>query len=302
MSFHILHILTHGSKITVDRGCLICNFPDKSERKVPLADILIIIIAAKGIGFSNEALSSLAKRNAIILHCDENYKPIAITAKLSHIVHKQLFEKQIEKDEKFNRSLWKHILIKKIGNQVALLDEIAPYHSLKNEIIKIECEGIIQKIYWKFYFGTFQQNTPKNREHQQAQHPINQKLNYGYAVLGAIVHRSIVAHGLNPLIGIHHRYYFKSYPLVYDLIEPLRPFCDAALYKFYSENNEKDIKTWAKFIAGKLVNSKIDNRSRKTKLLYAIDFYVSSVAECFYQNKIKKPFVPELTKEFLKNE
>jgi len=287
----------------VDRGCLVCTLPDSSKKKIPIEDVLILIIAARGISFSNDALSSLMKQKATVMHCDETYKPIGITVGIPHLIHKTIFSKQIEKDEKFNRALWKHILSGKVSSQINLLQQISSGNILQSDIISIENEGIIQKIYWKHFFSRLKKDSPKIREHQQAQHPVNQILNYGYAVLNAIVHRSIIAHGLNPLLGIHHRYHFKSYPLVYDLMEPLRPFCDAAAYRFYSdEETEKDIKIWAKFIVETLVNKKIKHRNKKIKLLYAIDFYISSVADCFYQNKVKKPFIPELTSEFLKDE
>jgi CRISPR-associated protein Cas1 len=65
-----------------------------------------------------------------------------------------------------------------------------------------------------------------------ARHPINAMLNYGYAMLISQVHKTIVAAGLDPTIGIAHRRHTNPIPLVYDLMEPLRPVVDRKVLEF----------------------------------------------------------------------
>ena len=79
MSFHIIHILQHASHLSIDRGCLVLKTEDKKERRAPLSDILAVIVAARGISFSADCLSAIIKKGGIILHCDENYRPIGKT-------------------------------------------------------------------------------------------------------------------------------------------------------------------------------------------------------------------------------
>ena len=57
-------------------------------------------------------------------------------------------------------------------------------------------------------------------------------LNYGYALMISLVHRKIVAIGLDPSIGIAHRRHTNQIPLIYDLIEPLRPIVDRQILSF----------------------------------------------------------------------
>jgi len=302
MSYHLIHILNHGSRLSVRRGCLVCTLADQIERKAPLEDILAVIVAARGVSFSNDSLSALTANGAIILHCDDSYRPLAQTAKLSSVIHKDIFERQLFCNGDFIEILWNSLLFAKISNQAELLDFIAPKHTLRNNFVEGQPydEGNLQRLYWKTYFRSFGKIGPHIREHQGTNNPVNQKLNYGYAVLGAILHRSIVGHGLNPCLGIHHRYRFKSNPLVYDLIEPLRPFCDALLHKFYRENNTGEMKDWAKTIVQGLIEGKIDVfAKKKLKLLYAVDFYVSGIADYFLTGKINRVFIPKLTKEFI---
>ena len=56
--------------------------------------------------------------------------------------------------------------------------------------------------------------------------PPNNLLNYGYAILRAVVARSLVASGLLPTLGIHHHNRYNAYCLADDIMEPYRPYVD----------------------------------------------------------------------------
>lgn len=143
------------------------------------------------------------------------------------------------------------------------------------------------------YFSAFGNTAPEKREHQNAKHPVNQMLNYGYAVLGAIIHRSIAIHGLNPALGVHHRFRFRSDPLVYDLLEPLRPLCDYLLLRFHLADSSRNIKVWVKQVAQDLLDFKVVvDQSKSLKLIYAIDRYVLSVADAFRTGAMTGLFIP----------
>lgn len=65
-----------------------------------------------------------------------------------------------------------------------------------------------------------------------ARHPLNAMLNYGYGILANQVRSQVVAAGLDPTIGIIHGNNENPIPLVYDLMEPIRPNVDAAILEF----------------------------------------------------------------------
>ena len=54
----------------------------------------------------------------------------------------------------------------------------------------------------------------------------NNLLNYGYAILRAIVARSLVSSGLLATLGIHHKNRYNAYCLADDIMEPYRPYVD----------------------------------------------------------------------------
>ncbi len=56
--------------------------------------------------------------------------------------------------------------------------------------------------------------------------PPNNLLNYGYAILRALVARNLVASGLLPTLGIFHRNQYNAYCLADDIMEPYRPYVD----------------------------------------------------------------------------
>ena len=56
--------------------------------------------------------------------------------------------------------------------------------------------------------------------------PPNNLLNYGYAILRAVIARSLVSSGLFPALGIHHHNRYNAYCLADDIMEPYRPFVD----------------------------------------------------------------------------
>lgn len=294
MSYHIIHILQHNSYLSVDHGFLVLKTKEQ-ERRALLSEILIVVVAAKGVSFSGNALSEIIKNGGVILHCDEHYKPIGKTVGLPSVIHSQVFKRQVERDNTFNNKVWSKIIQAKIINQAETLDIIGAYHKLWEYINEKNWdEGNAARHYWKYYFMQFGKLAPAGREHFGAEHPINQMLNYAYAVLGALCHRSILAHGLNPCLGVHHKYRFKSEPLLYDLMEPLRPFCDLILFLAFQKDTDITMSNFAKEIAKNLANIKIRVHGKNIKFIHAIDQYISSVAQCFNTGYIKLLTIPEI--------
>jgi CRISPR-associated endonuclease Cas1 len=69
-----------------------------------------------------------------------------------------------------------------------------------------------------------------------ARHPMNAMLNYGYGFLGHKIRSQIAAFGLDPTIGVIHGNSENPMPLVYDLMEPLRPVVDEVVLQFATEH------------------------------------------------------------------
>ena len=294
MSYHIIHILQHNSYLSVDHGFLVLK-TGEIEKRAPLSEIIIVIVSARGVSFSGNSLAEIIRNGGVILHCDEKYKPIGKTVGLSTVIHAQTFQRQIERPQSFCDKLWNELIKVKIENQAKVLDIMNANHKLW-EYIKTKNidEGNCARHYWKYYFTCFGKMAPQGRERMGAENPINQMLNYGYAVVSALCHRSILAHGLNTSPGIHHRFRFKTDPLLYDLMEPLRPFCDLLLVDIFKSQPEITMSIFSKEFSRLLINLPLKIKKVNTKLIYAIDRYISSVAQCFYTGYIRVLNVPRI--------
>lgn len=293
MSFHILHVFRHGCYLGKERGLIVYRDRDVVLGRIPVDDLRAVVIAARGVTISSSFISALTRRDAIILHCDSSFRPCGVSAAAGRIIDPKIAFAQA-KYSALHRLLWSRILDAKIANEIDVLAAMGrPAARLERERSSANpSEAHCSQYYWKRFFGVVaRQNIGRRHEH-----PINAKLNYGYAVFYALVHRAVVAHGLSPLFGIHHKARYRAHAFVYDLIEPLRPFLELRLY--HSELSGKEncaMSEWAKDVAGLAQATRIVMHHRyRLKLIDAIDFYVGSVAKVFAAGDIKHLRIPRL--------
>lgn len=69
-------------------------------------------------------------------------------------------------------------------------------------------------------------------------------LDYGYAILRSAVLRSLAFQGFIAALGLHHTSRAGTHALADDLMEPLRPFIDAALRDFVLKTDAPEMKAW----------------------------------------------------------
>ena len=105
MSFHILHVLQPFCTLAKERGFIVCRGQDGTERRLPHEDIRAVIIAARGTTITSSFLTSLLETDAVILHCDENFRPCGITAPLSRVIDRNAFLRQVSRPRRLNEQL-----------------------------------------------------------------------------------------------------------------------------------------------------------------------------------------------------
>lgn len=131
--------------------------------------------------------------------------------------------------------------------------------------------------YWKSLFGEIE-GFVRYREGI----PPNNLLNYGYAILRAIVARALVASGLLPTFGIHHRNRYNAYCLADDIMEPYRPFVDKLVHSItrrYPDISElnKQLKTELLEIPSLDVNI----NGKRSPLMTAVSTTTASLYRCY---------------------
>ena len=123
---------------------------------------------------------------------------------------------------------------------------------------------------------------------------INSFLNYGYAILRAVVARSLVASGLLPTLGIHHHNRYNAYCLADDIMEPYRPYVDRLVHDIIEQYGvdvelSKDIK--AELLSIPTLDVVIGGK--RSPLMVATSQTTASLYKCF-SGELRKIAYPEI--------
>lgn len=293
MSYHVLHVLQPACSLTKDCGFIVCRGQDKVERRLPYEDLRAIIIAARGVNLSSSFVSAILETNAVILHCNDAYQPVGITTALPRVVDTSAFLRQASRPPALNGRLWKTLLRGKTLNQQRVLqhhNRPSSHLALALNTGKID-EGNCARCYWQLYFPAI--GWASTKRERKEDNPPNKMLNYGYAVLSALCHRSLIIHGLSPQLGVQHVTRYKADPLVYDLMEPFRPIVDLMLAEFMV-GNDISLRAWARKIGAELRDRRVHHERYSLKLMDAIDISASSLARSYAENSSKPFWVPTL--------
>jgi CRISPR-associated protein Cas1 len=293
MSFHVLHVFQHGATLAKEKGFIIMRSKDGSEQRRPHEDMRAVIIAARGVTLTSNFVSAVLETDGIILHCNESYQPCGVTAPLERVIDQRAYLHQVSQPRRLNDRLWQRMLRGKTRNQARVLEhkEVRSPHlelALKTGAID---EGNCARRYWQLYFPAIGWSATK-RDRKEDTAP-NQMLNYGYTVLAALCHRSLIVHGLTPSLGVKHMPRYRSTPLVFDLMEPFRPLVDMMLAEFMAEL-DVSMKAWAKKVGTELRERRMAHVRYSLKLMDAIDASASSLARSYAEKAVEPFWVPEL--------
>ncbi len=207
---------------------------NKNTIHIPIEDIGLIVLDNPHITLSNALMMSLNENNTAVISCDGSHLPFGLMLPMySHHAFTERLGDQIEASLPLKKNLWQQTVISKISNQAALLkvkgmstDKMEYFIRQVKSDDSTNVEGRAAAYYWDCVFG--EMSFVRHRFGE----PPNNMLNYGYAILRAIVARSLIGSGLFPTIGIHHRNKYNPYCLADDIMEPYRPFVDSLILDF----------------------------------------------------------------------
>lgn len=272
---------------------------DSGETKsAPIEDIGLLILDHQQITITQSTLAKLLANNTAVITCDEKHHPTGMMLNLDgHTLQSQKFQAQVEASMPLKKQLWQQTVICKIENQAALLQHEREEYKLlltyAREVKSGDSENHEAKAaayYWKRIFPDFLEFS---RERDGA--PPNNLLNYGYAILRALVARSLTASGLLPTLGIHHRNQYNAYCLADDIMEPYRPFVDKVVCHII-RGNGKFLEMTPSMKKALLETPAMDVQidGQKSPLMNAVQRTTASLARC-YEGKARKILYPELS-------
>jgi CRISPR-associated protein Cas1 len=139
-----------------------------------------------------------------------------------------------------------------------------------------------------YYWANLFKNFRRNREGE----PPNNLLNYGYAILRAVIARALVSSGLLPTLGIHHHNRYNAYCLADDIMEPYRPFVDRLIVEMFDSGiAELDKDAKAKLLSIPTLDVTINGQ--RSPLMIAAGLTTSSLYKCF-SGESRKIAYPEM--------
>ncbi len=261
---------------------------DKSDEKrtIPIEDIAYVLLDNQQITITHGAIAALLDNNAAIITCDNRHLPIGLMLPLEgNTLQSERFQNQIEASLPLRKQLWQQTIECKIRNQAALLKmlhncEIRNMLAWANDVRSgdnTNLEGRAAVYYWSKMFPE-QDDFTRDRE---GIHP-NAMLNYGYAVLRAIVARALVASGLLPTFGIHHHNRYNAYCLADDIMEPYRPFVDLLVSKLIRQYpGQEEVTTDIKRQLLTIPTLEVTISGQRSPLMVAVSQTTASLAKCY---------------------
>lgn len=273
------------------------SFKKQSEVTKPIEDIGVVLLDNRQITITSGALEMLLENNCAVITCDSKSMPVGLMLPLyGNTTQNERFRQQLDASLPLKKQLWQQTIKSKIDNQASVLrdcigEEMKCMRIWADDVKSGDSDNLEARAaayYWKCLFTKIDGFT---REREGI--PPNNLLNYGYAILRAIVARGLVASGLLPTFGIHHHNRYNAYCLADDIMEPYRPYVDELVFNIINSgidytNITKEIKV--KLLEIPTLEVKIGGK--RSPLMIAVSQTTASLYKCF-SGELRRISYPE---------
>lgn len=269
---------------------------DGGNHSVPIEDIGIVVLDSKQITITQGVIEALLENNSAIITCDGKHLPLGLLLPLAgNTIQSERFQAQIEASLPLQKQLWQQTIQYKIRNQAFVLRHIRKLET-KNMLVwandvksgdSTNLEARAAAYYWKNLF-------PDIPDFSRDRYgiPPNNFLNYGYAILRAVVARGLVASGLLPTLGMHHHNRYNAYCLADDVMEPYRPYVDQLVISALPQV-PSELTTDSKKALLSIPTLDVNIDGQRSPLMVAVTQTCASLCKC-YSGESRKIFYPEM--------
>lgn len=272
-------------------------FKKQSEVTKPIEDIGVVLLDNKQITITSGLMEALLENNCAVITCDSRSMPVGLMLPLcGNTTQNERFRDQIDASLPLKKQIWQQTVRQKILNQASALKEkrgedVRCMEIWANEVRSGDTENLEARAaayYWKNMFREIP-NFTRNRDGVAP----NNLLNYGYAILRAVVARGLVGSGLLPTLGVHHHNRYNAYCLADDIMEPYRPYVDALVVDIVAEMGvslelTKEIK--ARLLSIPVLDVVIGGK--RSPLMIAVGQTTASLYKCF-NGELRRVLYPE---------
>jgi len=298
MSEQRILVIENPAHLRIDTGRLKIELDGFDHAFVSPKDVAVLCLEHHTTTLSVAVLRALAEAGAAVMVTDARHMPCAMQVPLAATrLDAGRLRQQIALDASEKRGeLWQQLISTKLSMQAYALRGLKRNGALRLERLatqvqygdKSNAEGQGAKHYWNNLFpDTFK------RSKEGAEDPLNIRLNYGYAVLRAMIARSLASAGLNGTLGLGHCNAGNAFNLADDFIEPYRFLVDMHLADdadTWSEAPEFDSRA-KRYLLG-FVKLPVRIAGQDMRLHAAIDASIASFV-CILDGKGKKLALPE---------
>ena len=269
----------------------------QAEVTKSIEDIGIVVLDNKQITITSGVLEALLEDNCSVITCDSRSMPVGLMLPLyGNTTQNERFRKQLDTSLPLKKQLWQQTIQAKINNQASVLkdcmdEEVKCMRIWATNVRSGDPDNLEARAaayYWKSLFSDVDSFT---REREGI--PPNNLLNYGYAILRAVVARGLVISGLLPTLGIHHHNRYNAYCLADDIMEPYRPYVDELVFSLiqeYGKNAEltKEMKTRLLTVP----TLEVIIGGKRSPLMVAVGQTTASLYKCF-NGELRRISYPE---------
>jgi CRISPR-associated protein Cas1 len=285
MAFLNVYLGDNTEYFAVKNNQLSIRLQTGDTRVIPVQDINSVVIENNKITVSVYALQYLMESRVAVYLCDNHHIPNSqLLPYNNHYSQLKVFNLQLTAAKPLCKQLWAGFVRQKIFNQAMCLkllglsgaERLLEYSKNVVSGDTDNRESVAATYYWKQYF-----NGAHTRNDEIFQ---NIALNYGYSLVRGQIARSIIAHGLQSFIGIHHCNKLNAFNLADDLIESYRPYVDLFVAKNFALDIKKiDAEIKRKLL--KILNLSVSLDGQTHSLPNAIEITVDSFISSLRNNK-----------------
>lgn len=292
-------LFANPAYLSVHKRQLVVDLPDQQKKAtVPVEDIGVVILEHPQITISHTLISYLLGNNVALVTCDGHHLPQGLMLNLNgHSQQQERFRNQVAATEALKNKLWQQTVRAKITNQASLLKsnglEVSNLDRWAEKTSSGDPDNFEARAaawYWKKLFNDHLERFKRGRFEGEP----NNLLNYGYAILRAVIARSLVGSGLLPTLGYHHHNKYNAYCLADDVMEPYRPYVDQLVLELV--RGEEDYSSLTPVLKQKLLQIPVLDvkiGGQNSPLMLAAQQTTSSLYRC-YEKKEKNILYPRL--------
>ncbi|RME70794.1 MAG: type II CRISPR-associated endonuclease Cas1 [Planctomycetota bacterium] len=267
MTERIVDISEKAARLRSKNGCLQLDLKDGGTQTIPFVEVAVVVVAHPQVTVTAPVLARLAEAGGVWVVCDERRMPVAWQLPIvGHHLQVERFRQQVGASRPTHKRLWKQIVQAKLRAQASALRLLRGTTCGIDRMVRSVRSGDTTNVeaqaarrYWGALF------VDRSFRRDRAAADPNRHLNYGYAVLRALVARAVCAAGLHPSLGIHHHNRYSGFPLADDLMEPFRPLVDLRVARWFDVDDrppELDRAAKRHLLAGFTERYRVDGEER----------------------------------------